>query len=259
MKRISTDAEYLTGGTVTVDADGIPITISGKADQSVITGATHEVGRADAVRANKLVKLDENGDLFIATSSIIKASDPVNKVYVDRKAPIPAFAGKGSPEGKVDAPVGSVYTDSAATNGAIRWIKASGRGNTGWVVEYGDTGWRARDADFLATGSIMIRRINNDVYLKIGIGQFGLFTFHETSPAAEVILPLHFRPSGNEFMDVRYDNTKAVVGTVSIQGNGWFSPRMDAGYTDTSRNLQTSVTVYPTEHAWPTTLPGTPA
>src|SRR5699024_3376717 len=98
MKRISTDAEYLTDGTVTVDADGIPITISGKADQSVITGATHEVGRADAVRANRLVKLDKNGDLFIATNSIIKDSDPVNKVYVDRVAPIPAFAGTGSPE-----------------------------------------------------------------------------------------------------------------------------------------------------------------
>lgn len=259
MKRISTDAEYLTDGTVTVDADGIPITISGKADQSVITGATHEVGRADAVSANRLVKLDKNGDLFIATNSIIKDSDPVNKVYVDRLVPIPAFAGTGSPEGRVTAPVGTIYTDTAATNGAIRWIKTSGTGNTGWRVEYGDTGWRSSDANFLATGSIMIRRINNDVYLKIGTGQFGLFTFRETSPAAEIILPLHFRPSGNEFMDVRYDNTKAVVGTVSIQSNGWFSPRMDAGYTDTSRNLQTSAIVYPTEQAWPSTLPGTPA
>src|SRR5699024_1181871 len=50
--------------------------------------------------------------------------------------------GTGSPEGKVSAPVGSIYTDSAATNGAIRWIKSSGAGNTGWMVEYGYTGWR---------------------------------------------------------------------------------------------------------------------
>ena len=178
---------------------------------------------------------------------------------VDSLEKVQILTGEGFPEGKVSAPVGTTYVDSLATAGAVRWIKTAGDGSTGWKVEYGDTGWRARDADFLATGSIMIRRINNDVYLKIGTGQFGLFTFHETSPAAEVILPLHFRPTGNEFMDVRYDSTKTVVGTVSIQSNGWFSPRMDAEYADTSRNLQTSVAVYPTEHAWPTTLPGTPA
>ena len=203
---------------------------------------------AEYLNSGKIV-LDADGIPF----------EPASKGYVDQLVPVGSFTGTGSPEGKVAAPVGSIYTDTAATNGAIRWIKTSGTGDAGWKVEYGDTGWRARDADFLATGSIMIRRINNDVYLKIGTGQFGLFTFHETSPAAEVILPLHFRPTGNEFMDVRYDSTKTVVGTVSIQSNGWFSPRMDAEYADTSRNLQTSVAVYPTEHAWPTTLPGTPA
>lgn len=36
MKRISTDAEYLADGKITVDADGIPITISGKADISYV-------------------------------------------------------------------------------------------------------------------------------------------------------------------------------------------------------------------------------
>ena len=41
------------------------------------------------------------------------------------------YRGTGSPEGKVAAPVGSTYTDTAATNGAIRWIKTSGTGATG--------------------------------------------------------------------------------------------------------------------------------
>ena len=49
------------------------------------------------------------------------------------------FQGHGSPNGVVAAPVGSIYTDLAATNGAIRWIKTSGTENTGWKVEYGDT------------------------------------------------------------------------------------------------------------------------
>lgn len=53
--------------------------------------------------------------------------------------PTVALTGTGSPEGNVAAPVGSVYTDTAATNGAIRWIKASGTGVTGWRDDYGDT------------------------------------------------------------------------------------------------------------------------
>src|SRR5699024_8615373 len=52
------------------------------------------------------------------------------------------YEGSGSPVDKVAAPVGSIYTDSSATTGAIRWIKTSGTGTTGWRVEYGDTGLR---------------------------------------------------------------------------------------------------------------------
>lgn len=62
---------------------------------------------------------------------------------LNAKVPITILTGTGTPEGKVAAPVGSVYTDTAATNGAIRWIKASGTGNTGWRVEYDDEAWRS--------------------------------------------------------------------------------------------------------------------
>lgn len=51
------------------------------------------------------------------------------------------LVGEGFPEGKVSAPVGAIYTDILGTAGAIRWIKTSGTGTTGWAVEYGDTGW----------------------------------------------------------------------------------------------------------------------
>lgn len=74
------------------------------------------------------------------------------------------YRGTGFPEGRVTAPVGSIYTDQAATGGAIRWIKKSGTGATGWAVEYGDTGWR--NITSLATnivagyGSIVFRQLN---------------------------------------------------------------------------------------------------
>ena len=79
----------------------------------------------------------DSGKLVIDADGI--PFESASKGYVDQRVPI---TGTGSPEGKVSAPVGSIYVDSAATTGAIRWIKTSGTGNTGWVVEYGDTGWR---------------------------------------------------------------------------------------------------------------------
>ena len=50
--------------------------------------------------------------------------------------------GTGNPNGVVTAPVGSqfVNTESGGYNGARRWTKATGSGNTGWVVVDGDTG-----------------------------------------------------------------------------------------------------------------------
>ena len=91
--------------------------------------------------------------------------EPASKDYVDQRVPIGSFTGTGSPEGNVAAPIGSVYTDTAATNGAIRWIKTSGTGNTGWRVEYGDTGWRdisdnidTSTLDIESGGHVRIRR-----------------------------------------------------------------------------------------------------
>ena len=44
------------------------------------------------------------------------------------------ITGSGFPEGVVTAPIGQRYIDTAATAGAIEWIKASGAGNTGWKL-----------------------------------------------------------------------------------------------------------------------------
>lgn len=76
--------------------------------------------------------------------------------------------GTGMPEGVVSAPVGSRYIDTAATNGAVEWIKASGTGNTGWRVVYGDTGARnvtglLSSLDPANTGLVRLRRENNIV------------------------------------------------------------------------------------------------
>ena len=49
--------------------------------------------------------------------------------------------GTGMPNGVVEAPIGTTYIDRAKTNGALKWIKTTDGGNTGWKVAEGDTGW----------------------------------------------------------------------------------------------------------------------
>ena len=76
--------------------------------------------------------------------------------------------GTGMPEGNVKASVGTYYTDTAATNGAVRWIKTRGSDKTGWRVVYGDTGWRSVPqilSTSMKASVVKVRRINNTVYL----------------------------------------------------------------------------------------------
>ena len=84
--------------------------------------------------------------------------------------------GNGMPEGVVSAPVGTTYVDEKVTNGALKWIKRSGTGNTGWDLLIGDTGWRTlRIASGLGNSYIKVRRINNQVHYQFGGLQWGWF------------------------------------------------------------------------------------
>lgn len=77
--------------------------------------------------------------------------------------------GTGSPEGVVTAGIGARYVDTAATLGAVEWVKVNGSGNTGWTVVSGNTGSR-NISSLLAngwTGSISIARHLNLCRLKI--------------------------------------------------------------------------------------------
>ena len=88
--------------------------------------------------------------------------------------------GTGSPEGRITAEIGTTYVDVNVTNGALKWIKESGNGNTGWRVLIGDTGWRTLNSvsKLVANGKtsfIKIRRVNNLVTYQFGGLQWGWF------------------------------------------------------------------------------------
>ena len=161
------------------------------------------------------------------------------------------YEGVGSPEGKVAAPVGTSYVDSAATTGAIRWIKASGTGNTGWKVEYGDTGWRDISADISdrESGRILLRRIGDQVFL--------VADALKLTTTGSVPLPR----LGSDFWPVsRVRGTwneplsaDLAKGSYNISSSGFFNV-----YGVGTSGIVFSET-YLTDRSWPTTLTGTPA
>lgn len=90
--------------------------------------------------------------------------------------PIWEIHGTGMPNGVVEAEIGTTYVDKNKTNGALKWIKTTDGGNTGWEVLIGDTGWRTLNSVSRAGNSfIKIRRVNNLVTYQFGGLQWGWF------------------------------------------------------------------------------------
>ena len=84
--------------------------------------------------------------------------------------------GTGMPNGKVIAPVGTTYVDTAVTNGALKWIKRTGNHNQGWEVLTGDTGWRNLNiVSKLGNSFLKVRRKNDTVMYQFGGLSWGWF------------------------------------------------------------------------------------
>jgi len=99
----------------------------------------------------------------------------INKNFFNSKFPdgidigAADLTGTGSPEGVITAPPGTYYTDTAITNGAMRWAKKTGTGNTGWVCVEGDTGLRGISSLLKNgwTGQAYIRRVGSTIDLRL--------------------------------------------------------------------------------------------
>lgn len=76
--------------------------------------------------------------------------------------------GTGAPGGRITAEIGTTYVDVNVTNGALKWIKTTDDGNTGWKVVEGDTGWvlgwKQDKGD--NTNRMYFRRKNDVVHVK---------------------------------------------------------------------------------------------
>ena len=98
--------------------------------------------------------------------------------------------GTGMPNGTVTAPVGTTYVDTAATNGALKWIKRTGNNNQGWEVLTGDTGWRTLNiVSKLGNSYLKIRRKNDTVMYQFGGLQWGWFGIVRRGSPGYVVQP----------------------------------------------------------------------
>ena len=156
--------------------------------------------------------------------------------------------GTGMPNGVVTAPPGTYYTDTAGTNGAWRWLKKFGTGNTGWECIVGDTGWRniASTAVNSWVGFMCLRRIGPTCTLHLD--------FVRSGTALEVLtLPGGFRPPANIKTNV---SAGAELQTIHLSSSGVLTKQKIAHFGPTGGGEMLS---WPSIEQWPATLPGTPA
>ena len=184
--------------------------------------------------------------------------------------------GTGMPNGKVTAPVGTTYVDTAVTNGALKWIKRTGNNNQGWEVLTGDTGWRNLNiVSKLGNSFLKVRRKNDTVMYQFGglsWGWFGVVRRNGVgySPQGSdkerncYILGLSGVPYGfrseSSLIGGIYNDKGTPYGTWYLGGYG-DSNMLRFQFTDpvpTDRDIgdiRVSSISYLTSEPWPTTLP----
>ncbi len=188
--------------------------------------------------------------------------------------------GAGSPEGRITAEIGTTYVDVNVTNGALKWIKDNGSGNTGWKVLIGDTGWiTLASSSKLTNGSrtsfIKIRRVNNLVSYNFGglqYGWFGIirrngpgFVGHgSTGPRGVKVLtpgniPQGFRSESSLIGGIYSDSGKPYgiwyLGGKSDSNFIQFSFNEDIPTDRDIGDIRVSAVSYITDEPWPTKLP----
>ena len=182
--------------------------------------------------------------------------------------------GTGSPEGRITAEIGTTYVDVNATNGALKWIKESGNGNTGWKVLIGDTGWRTLDSvSKFGNSFVKIRRVNNLVTYQFGgldRGLFGIvrrggvgYVGQNGTRGVRVLqpdkIPEGFRSESSLIGNI-FDDRGAPYGIFYVGGKSdsnfiHFTFNENIPTSKDVTDIRVGAISYLTDEAWPTTLP----
>ena len=239
-----------------------------------LTGPKGENGRDGVGIPQKLILTgttltlsDGGGSVTLPSQSSTNTAAPANEYEL---------RGNGSPEGKVNAPVGTTYVDMAVTNEALKWIKRKDDGPRGWEVIVGDTGWRTLTiSSKLGNSYLKVRRVNNMVMFQFGGLSWGWFGVIRRNGAGYAIqrsdpdrncyilglqgVPLGFRSPFSLIGEIYSDKGKRY-GTWylggSDDGNQLRFQFDDPVPTDRDiGDIRVSAIAYLTSDPWPTSLP----
>ena len=189
---------FISGVSVSKESNNVTLTynyVDGQSKNVTFTDSdTINLAYDDSALKSRLNDLENRPQIDIsefAKKSEVPTVDSVNdlvRIQGEQATKISTLEAKtgyeihgtGMPNGKVEAPIGTTYVDVEVTNGALKWIKQSGAGNTGWKVLIGDTGWRTLNStskliNGSKTSTIKIRRVNNLVTYNFGGLQYGWF------------------------------------------------------------------------------------
>ena len=254
--------------------------LDGYAKKSEIPQPYNDSGvkqRLSAIEQKEPQKLSLSGNTVSLSGgggSIVLLSAPANTGGQVNEYEI---YGQGMPNGKVTAPVGTTYVDTAVTNGALKWIKRSRTDNQGWEVLTGDTGWRTLNTlSKLTVGSrtsfIKIRRVNNLVSYQFGgleWGWFGIIRRNgkgfvgQSKNGARVIetggIPIGFR-SENSLIGNIFNDKGEIYGIWYLGGesdSSFMHMTFEKGIPADKDigDIRVSAVSYITDDPWPTTLP----
>nr|DAQ69412.1 MAG TPA: collagen triple helix repeat protein [Caudoviricetes sp.] len=222
-----------------------------------------------SIAGNVVTLSDGGGSITLPTTTATPSGNPGQVSEYE-------IHGTGMPNGKVVAPVGTTYVDTAVTNGALKWIKRRGTDNQGWEVLTGDTGWRTLPiVSKLGNSFLKVRRKNDTVMYQFGGLQWGWFgIIRRGGPGYSVqasdrerncfILMAQKIPMG-------FRSEFSLIGTVYNDKGKRYGTWYLAGPTDGNHlrfqfddpiptdsdigDIRVSSISYLTSEAWPTTLP----
>lgn len=223
-----------------------------------------------SIAGNVVTLSDGGGSITLPTTAAPQPSDTPGQVHEYE------IHGTGMPNGKVTAPVGTTYVDTAVTNGALKWIKRRGNDNQGWEVLTGDTGWRNLPiVSKFGSSFLKVRRKNDTVVYQFGGLSWGWFgVIRRGGPGYQLqgsdrerncyILGLNGVPQGfrseASLIGGIYNDKGIPYGTWYLGGAG-DSNMLRFQFTDpvpTDRDIgdiRVSLITYLTSDPWPTTLP----
>ena len=136
-----------------------------------------------SISGNVVTLSDGGGSITLPTAAAAPSGTPGQVSQYE-------IHGTGMPNGKVTAPVGTTYVDTAVTNGALKWIKRQGNDNRGWEVLTGDTGWRNLNiVSKLGASYLKVRRKNDTVMYQFGGLSWGWFGIVRRGGAGYVLQP----------------------------------------------------------------------